>query len=145
MRITLLAVGKMKASPERDLVKRYETRLTWPLKVIEVAQSDKTSEAKALLSKLPSQAMCLVLDERGQTLSSDKLAEQIGRWQSEGHSDLACVIGGADGLSHEVRDRADFTLAFGPATWPHMLVRPMLLEQLYRAQSILAGHPYHRA
>ena len=145
MRITLLAVGKMKAGPEQDLMARYQKRLTWPTKVVEVAQSNTSNEGEALLSKLPDRAICLALDERGKTLSSPALANQIGRWQSDGHSDLACVIGGADGLSDAVRTRADLVLAFGPATWPHMLVRPMMLEQLYRAQSILAGHPYHRA
>ena len=85
------------------------------------------------------------MDERGRDLKSRELADRIGRWRDDGVQDLAFAIGGADGLSQAVRDRADLLLAFGRATWPHMLVRAMLAEQIYRAQTILSGHPYHRA
>ncbi len=101
-------------------------------------------EASLLLGAVPEGATVVALDERGKAISSETLAKKIGAWQSQGQSNFAFLIGGADGLDDSVRDRADLLLPFGTVTWPHLLVRAMLAEQLYRAESILAGHPYHR-
>ena len=98
-----------------------------------------------MLAALPQGARVIALDETGRNLSSARFAEQIGRWRDAGGQDLAIVIGGAEGLAPALRDKADLVLALGTMTWPHLLVRGMIAEQLYRAQTILAGHPYHRA
>ena len=105
----------------------------------------KRQEAELLLAAVPAGAIVVALDERGKALPSEAFAARIGDWRDRGAGDLAFLIGGADGHGDAVRARADFLLAFGPMTWPHMLVRGMLAEQLYRAQQILAGHPYHRS
>jgi len=104
----------------------------------------KAREGELILGGLPSGFPFVALDERGTQWSSRALAERIAAWRDQGSPELAFAIGGADGLSETVRDRADVILSLGPMTWPHLLVRGMLLEQLYRAQQILAGHPYHR-
>jgi 23S rRNA (pseudouridine1915-N3)-methyltransferase len=104
----------------------------------------KRLEADKLLAQIPKNAVLVALDERGESLDSGTFAQRLGAWRDAGRADLAFVIGGADGLDEEVRRRADLLLSFGRLTWPHMLVRGMLAEQLYRAQQILAGHPYHR-
>ncbi len=101
-------------------------------------------EADLLLSALPKGATVVALDERGKALSSVELAHRLARWRDEGAGDIAFAIGGADGLDDAVRARADLVLSLGAMTWPHLMVRAMLAEQLYRAQQILAGHPYHR-
>ena len=104
----------------------------------------KAREADLLLSALPKNATVVALDERGKTLSSIQLAHALAAWRDDGTADIAFVIGGADGLDARVTQRADLVLSLGPMTWPHLMVRAMLAEQLYRAQQILAGHPYHR-
>lgn len=151
MRLWLAAVGRAKAGPHRDLFEDYAGRLTTPFTLREVeakkrveGEELKRLEAELLLAAIPAGATLVALDERGRTLGSEAFAERIGGWRDAGVADLAFVIGGADGLADTVRERAALTLAFGPMTWPHMLVRGMLAEQLYRAQQILAGHPYHR-
>ena len=101
-------------------------------------------ESIAVANILPERAVTALLDERGENISSAALAGRLRAWQTTGQSAVAFVVGGADGLAPSLRDKADFTLAFGASTWPHQLVRIMLLEQLYRAATILAGHPYHR-
>ena len=101
-------------------------------------------EAALILGALPARARLIALDERGAMWPSRGFAERLATWRDQGVAELAFAIGGADGLSNEVLDRADATLSLGPMTWPHLLVRSLLLEQLYRAQQILAGHPYHR-
>lgn len=147
MKLLLAAIGKAKtASPEARMVAEYQKRLTWKftLKELESKTANKTKEAELLLSACSGFDKVVALDERGKELSSRELADTIARWQQQGASSLAFIIGGADGLDESVRKRADLTLAFGRATWPHMLVRAMLAEQIYRAQTIIEGHPYHR-
>ena len=134
-----IARGKIARSPESELVARYEKRLTWPLKLTELPETG---------GRIPEpQTPCktVLLDERGRNLSSEELAEIIGRWRDDGMREARFVLGAADGHSTEERAEADLLLAFGKATWPHLLARAMLMEQLYRATTILAGHPYHRA
>ncbi len=152
MRITLAAVGRAKAGPARELYEFYAGRLTWRLTLKEVEERRplapealKLREGELLLAALPPGARLIALDETGRSLSSVRFAEQIGAWRDAGTQDLAIVIGGADGLVPALRDKADLVLALGAMTWPHLLVRGMIAEQLYRAQTILAGHPYHRA
>ncbi|WP_119678039.1 23S rRNA (pseudouridine(1915)-N(3))-methyltransferase RlmH [Indioceanicola profundi] len=152
MRLWLAAVGRAKPGPARDLFEEYQGRLGWPLTLREVevkkrveGEELKRLEAELLLAAIPAGAKLVALDERGRALPSSDFAARIGAWRDQGTADIAFVIGGADGLAEEVRRRADLLLAFGPMTWPHMMVRGMLAEQLYRAQQILAGHPYHRA
>ncbi len=151
MRLWLAAVGRLRPGPVRAVYDEYAGRSAWPLTLREVEAKKKLAgdalrdhEGELLLAAIPAKATVIALDERGRDLTSMKLAERLGRWRDDGIQDLAFVIGGADGLSPAVRDRADLLLAFGRATWPHMLVRAMLAEQIYRAQTILTGHPYHR-
>jgi len=151
MRLWLVAVGRLRPGPMRALFDDYVGRSTWPLTVREVEARKKLSgpalrdhEGELLLAAIPEKAMLIALDERGRDLTSKDFADRLGRWREDGIQDLAFAIGGADGLSRTVLDRADLRLAFGAATWPHMLVRVMLAEQIYRAQTILSGHPYHR-
>ncbi|MFD1625911.1 23S rRNA (pseudouridine(1915)-N(3))-methyltransferase RlmH [Azospirillum griseum] len=151
MRLWLAAVGRSRGGPARDLFDEYVGRLSWPftLREVEVKKrltSDelKRQEADLLLAAIPAGAVVVALDERGKALPSEAFAAKLGDWRDRGTGDLAFLIGGADGHGDAVRARADFLMAFGPMTWPHMLVRGMLAEQIYRAQQILAGHPYHR-
>lgn len=152
MRITIVAVGRLKRGPLEQLCRAYVDRLPWSLAIHEVEAKKrlegdalKAEEAGLIAARIPDGAMLIALDERGKGLSSESLAETIGAWRDSGRGDICCVIGGADGLAPEIRNRADLVLAFGPQTWPHMLARVMLIEQIYRAERILAGHPYHRA
>jgi 23S rRNA (pseudouridine1915-N3)-methyltransferase len=151
MRLWLAAVGRSRAGPARDLFEEYAGRLSWPLTLREVEVKKrlppdelKRQEAELLLAAIPAGALVVALDERGKALDSASFAARIGGWRDQGAADIAFLIGGADGHGEAVRARADLLLGLGPMTWPHMLVRGMLAEQLYRAQQILAGHPYHR-
>lgn len=151
MRITLVAVGRMKAGAAQDFYELYARRLRWPIAVKEVEERRalppealKAQEGTLLLAAVPRGARIVALDEGGKELSSRDFAALLGRWQDEGIQDVAFVIGGAEGLSPALRKAADVILSLGRMTWPHMLVRGMLAEQLFRAESILAGHPYHR-
>ena len=151
MRITLVAVGRAKSDATTALYRDYAERLRWPMRLYEIeerrplpAEARKTREGERLMAAVPKGARMVALDERGKSLDSAALAALIERWQQEGVRDLAFAIGGADGLSDALRERADLVLSFGPMTWPHLLVRVLLVEQLYRAQCILDGHPYHR-
>ena len=151
MRILIAAVGRAKQGPERALWEHYAARLSWPVTLKEVEEKRRLSspelkkrEADLLLGAVPDGAVLVALDERGKALSSAAFAEKLGVWRDEGIRDLAFVIGGADGLDETVRARADMKLSFGAMTWPHMLVRGLLAEQVFRAQCILSGHPYHR-
>jgi 23S rRNA (pseudouridine1915-N3)-methyltransferase len=151
MRVIIAAVGKSRSGPERDLYDEYVKRLPWrvDLKEVEVkserdAAKRMAREAEALLKAVPDGAAIVALDERGKAEASVAFAARLGRWRDGGRT-VAFLIGGADGHGDAVRKRAEHLMAFGPATWPHMLVRAMLAEQLFRAQSILTGHPYHRA
>jgi len=150
VRLTVLAVGRARGGPVEALVADYVRRSPWALTVREVEArrgggDRREAEADALTAAIPDGATVVVLDERGTALDSAALAARLGAWRDDGVRDMVFVIGGADGLAERVRRRADLLLAFGPATWPHLLVRAMLAEQLYRAQTILAGHPYHRS
>jgi len=151
VRLLILAVGRIKSGPHADLQAHYAARMTWPVEIREVeekralsAPERKAREAELLLAALPDDAVLVALDERGKGLASTAFAERLERWRKEGVKTLAFAIGGADGLAPAVLKRAQLTLALGPMTWPHLLVRGLLLEQLYRAQQIIAGHPYHR-
>lgn len=152
MRLWLAAVGRVKPGPELDLFNQYSKRLAAPVVVREVEEkrplptAERMSrEAELLLGALPPQAVVVALDERGKAMGSVDFATRLSRWRDDGVADLAFVIGGADGHGEAVRQRAALLLSFGAMTWPHMLVRAMLAEQLWRAQAIAAGHPYHRA
>lgn len=146
----LIAVGKLRPGPERDLFDRYNARLRPPLAVTEVAEAAgalreaKRREGAALLAALPEGAHAVALDLGGEAPGSEGLARLLERWLGRSRR-LCFLIGGAEGLDVAVTARADALLSLGPLTWPHLLVRVMLAEQLYRAQSILAGHPYHRS
>ena len=141
----------MRAGPFKDLQQLYAGRIVPPPAIVELEERRslppeqlKLREGELILGALPSRTPFIALDGRGAQLSSRTLAERIGVWRDQGTPELAFGIGGAEGLHRAVLDRANLTLSLGPMTWPHLLVRGMLLEQLYRAQRILAGHPYHR-
>ncbi|WP_417821914.1 23S rRNA (pseudouridine(1915)-N(3))-methyltransferase RlmH [Terasakiella sp.] len=150
-RCHILAMGKWKKGPEKDLFDTYCARMRPApvLKELDVRKKLsgpelKQAEADLLLNGVPNGAVVVALDERGKTMSSRDFAGKIGQWQDRGVGDITFIIGGADGLDETVRQRADLLISFGAMTWPHMLVRPMLAEQLFRADAILSGHPYHR-
>jgi len=159
MRVIIAAVGRLKAGPERELSVRYGERaaaggrrIGWQdVAVVEVAESRsrrpqdrRHEEAVGLGAAVPEIAAIVALDATGEVLSSPQLAARLERWRDAGTPAVAFLIGGADGLADSLQRRATLRLAFGTATWPHQLVRIMLLEQLYRAMTILSGHPYHR-
>jgi 23S rRNA (pseudouridine1915-N3)-methyltransferase len=151
MDISIVAVGRLRLGPEKTLIDTYLKRLAWPVTITEVEErrpikgpERMRAEAELILKALPQDALVIALDERGQLLDSPEFAEKIRHWQDNGQSRIAFVIGGADGLTAEIRDRAQLLLSFGRMTWPHMMVRAMLSEQIYRAASILANHPYHK-
>jgi len=150
--ILVAAVGKAKPGAERELFTSYVARLPWrvDLKEIEIKKEAavdvrRAREGEALLAAVPEGARIIALDERGKSETSDAFAKRLGRWRDDGVRGVAFLIGGADGLDEALRKRADATLSFGALTWPHMLVRALLAEQLYRAHTILTGHPYHRS
>jgi 23S rRNA (pseudouridine1915-N3)-methyltransferase len=135
----IIARGKIGRSPEAELVERYARRIAWPLKLTELPESG------GRISEPLTPFRTVLLDERGDSTSSEDLAELLRGWRDGGIRETRFLIGAADGHSRADRDAADRLLAFGHATWPHLLARAMLMEQLFRATSILAGHPYHRA
>lgn len=139
MRLHVIARGKIARSPEADLAARYMKRITWP--VVQTELPDVGGNVPAPLTP----AREVLLDERGKQLSSEEFAALLGRWRDEGVREARFLIGAADGHGDAARNRADLLLGFGPMTWPHLMVRAMLAEQLWRATSILAGHPYHRS
>ena len=139
MRLHIVARGRIGRSPEAELVDRYLKRIAWPTAVTELPDA-----GPAKLADPPSPSVTVVLDERGKVLSSRELADRLERWRDTGMREARFLIGAADGHSGPTREAADLLLSFGPATWPHMLARAMLAEQLYRATAILANHPYHR-
>lgn len=160
MRVGLFAVGRLKAGPEKDLAARYLDRFAKAgpaiglelSRVVEVqesrlpqAEGRKREEASLLEKSLPDGAVLILLDERGKALGSEDFAGLIGRFRDDGKRDLMIAIGGADGLDPDLAAKADAQICFGKMTWPHQLVRIMAAEQLYRAVTILSGHPYHRA
>ena len=159
MRLSLLAVGRLKNGPERELVERYRQRIDGMGRALGLSGFDlvelpesrarreddrRSEEASALLDKVGSSVL-VAFDERGRSPSSEAFAERIRQWRDEGRAGIACVIGGPDGLDPKVRQRADLVVSFGALTMPHQIVRALVVEQLYRALTIMAGHPYHRA
>ena len=151
MRILICAVGRARKETARTLYEDYARLVRWPLDLIEVdvrkklpAAQRRATECALLLENIPVGAVVVVLDETGKALSSREFAKRIGGWRDDGRACIAFLIGGADGLDDAVRIRADLILSIGRLTWPHLLVRGMVAEQIYRAQQILAGHPYHR-
>ncbi len=160
MRIIIAAVGRLKRGPESDLAAEYRKRAAAigrssglrDIELIEIRESRardlerrRTEESIAIANVIPERAVVAILDEHGDNLDSAGFAALLRQWRADDRPAACFIIGGADGLAASLRTRAQFTLAFGAATWPHQLVRVMLLEQLYRAGTILAGHPYHRA
>ncbi len=160
MRIAVAAVGRLRDGPERELAERYRKRADQAgrrigfreVELIEIRESRAQEPARRMIEEsiaiaqtIPEKAAVVVLDERGRSLDSAAFAAQLGRWRDDGRPAAVFVIGGDDGLADSVRDRASLALSFGTATWPHPLVRAMLFEQVYRAVTILSGHPYHRA
>lgn len=160
MRVTVLAIGRLKAGPETELCERYRKRAAQAgrqlgfrdIELVEIRESRadnaerrQLEEAIALANLVPEDAVTVLLDETGENLGSAGLAERLRLWRDEGRPALVFIVGGPDGLARSLRDKAKMSLSFGAATWPHQLVRIMLLEQVYRAVTILGGHPYHRA
>jgi 23S rRNA (pseudouridine1915-N3)-methyltransferase len=160
MRIVIAAVGRLKQGPETDLAARYAKRAAQTgrglglrdIDVVEIRESRADDAGKRMLEEsialanvIPAGAAVVMLDARGQNLNSATFAAQLAKWRGEDRPAVVFMIGGADGLSLQLADKADLRLSFGAATWPHQLARIMLLEQLYRATTILSGHPYHRA
>ena len=139
MLLHVIARGKIGRSPEAELVERYARRITWPLKLTELPDSG------GRVPEPQTPFRTVLLDERGQPLASEEFARHLEAWRDGGIREARFLIGAADGHGDVERADADLLLAFGAATWPHLLARAMLLEQLFRATSILAGHPYHRA
>ncbi len=152
MKISVVAVGRLKAGPEKALADHFLNRITaWPVAIREVEEKRrlegdalKRAEGEKLLAALPDGATLVALDERGKAHSSRQFAKLLSDWQDDGLGELAFAIGGADGLSDDIRKRADRAISFGAMTWPHFVVRGLLFEQIYRAQQIIARHPYHR-
>lgn len=160
MRLIIVAIGRLKAGPERELAERYRDRVEKTgraiglrdIEILELRESRAQDagrrmleETIALANLVPDGAVTVVLDERGKNLDSTSISNDLRSWRDAGRPAAVFVLGGPDGLAPELKERADLTLAFGAATWPHQLARIMLLEQLYRAVTILSGHPYHRA
>jgi 23S rRNA (pseudouridine1915-N3)-methyltransferase len=160
MRLVVVAVGRLKQGPERELAERYRERFNeigrklgfHGVDIHEIAESRAreagtrvAEEAAAISAAIPPKSTIVALDARGKNIESDAFARHLGRWRDDQIANAIFIIGGADGLSPELRRMAKLTMAFGSATWPHQMVRVMLLEQVYRAATILAGHPYHRA
>ena len=139
MRLHIIARGKIGRSPESELVERYAKRITWPFKLTELPETGGN------VPESLTPAREVLLDEHGEQLTSEQFAALLGKWRDAGVREARFVIGAADGHGAAARASADLLLGFGTATWPHLLARAMLTEQLYRATSILAGHPYHRS
>ena len=159
MRLSLLAVGRLKSGPERELVERYRQRIEGMgrslgvagLDIVELPESrarredDRRAEEAAALLDKAGPSVLIAFDERGKSPTSEAFAERVRQWRDEGRSGLACIIGGPDGLDPKIRQRAELVVSFGSLTMPHQVVRALVAEQIYRALTIIAGHPYHRA
>ena len=160
MRLVVVSIGRLKQGPEQELAERYRERFEdigrklgfRGLSIHEIPESRArdaaariAEEAAAISAAIPPKSMVVALDERGDSIDSNAFARHLGRWRDDQVANTIFIIGGADGLSPDLRRMAKLKMAFGSATWPHQMVRVMLLEQLYRAATILAGHPYHRA
>ena len=159
MRLVVISIGRLKQGPERELAERYRERFDdigrklgfRGLEIHEIPESRArdaatrmSEEAAAISAAIPEKSVLVALDERGDNIDSAGFARHLGRWRDDSVANTIFAIGGADGLSPDLRRRAKLCVAFGCATWPHQMVRVMVLEQIYRAATILAGHPYHR-
>ena len=145
MKITIAAIGKCKkSSPEAEIIAEYIKRSGWDVVIKEKDNSNQEDEARFLQSSIPNGAKVIVLDERGENIKSIDLAAKIENWLNNGCSEICFLIGGADGHLQSTRDRADLILSFGKLTLPHILMRAVLCEQIYRIQTIINHHPYHR-
>jgi 23S rRNA (pseudouridine1915-N3)-methyltransferase len=152
LKITIAAIGRAARGPERELYEHYAGRIRWPLVLRELEEKRKLPaaqlmqrEGELLLDAAPAGATLVMLDRRGRMLDSEAFATRLGGWRDSSVSDVAFLIGGADGHTEAMLKKATLVLSFGAMTWPHLLARGMLAEQIYRAQQLLAGHPYHRA
>jgi len=160
MRLVVAAIGRLKSGAEHELVERYRKRAEQvgrriglrDVEVLDIRESRAPDMVKRMLEEsialanvIPERAVIVILDQRGENLDSATLAQRIAQWRDDGRPAVIFIIGGDDGLAASLRDKATLKLAFGAVTWPHQLARGMLLEQIYRAMTILAGHPYHRA
>jgi 23S rRNA (pseudouridine1915-N3)-methyltransferase len=152
VKLLIAAIGRAARGPERDLYEHYAARIRWPLTLRELEEKRKLPpaqmiqrESELLLEAVPAKAVLVALDRRGKVVDSEAFAGQLGRWRDDSVSDIAFLIGGADGHAESLLKKASLVVSFGAMTWPHLLARTMLAEQIYRAQQLLAGHPYHRA
>ena len=152
MKLLIACIGRSGRGPERGLYDHYANRIRWSLVLRELEEKKKlppaqvmAREGELLLAAVPAGAVLVALDRRGKVLDSQAFAGRLGRWRDHSVSDVAFLIGGAEGHAEPVLKKADLVLSFGAMTWPHLLARAMLAEQIYRAQQLLAGHPYHRA
>src|SRR4051794_7985646 len=160
MKIVVVSIGRLKQGPERELAERYRERFDdigrklgfRGLEIHEIPESRAreaarriAGEAAAISALIPEKSVLIAVDEDGKSNDSASFARELGRWRDEGQGNAIFTIGGADGLSPDLQRKASLRMAFGSATWPHQMVRVMLLEQIYRAATMLAGHPYHRA
>ena len=160
MRLVVISIGRLKQGPERELAERYRERFDdigrklgfRDLDIHEIPESRArdaatriSEEAAAIAAAIPEKSVLVALDEHGKSIDSASFARHLGDWRDQGIANTIFAIGGADGLSPDLQRKAKIRIAFGSATWPHQMVRVMLLEQIYRAATILAGHPYHRA
>jgi 23S rRNA (pseudouridine1915-N3)-methyltransferase len=152
VKLTIACIGRAGRGPERDLYDHYANRIRWPLALRELEEKKKlppaqlmAREGELLLGSAPAGATLVALDRRGKVLDSQAFADRLARWRDNSVSDVAFLIGGAEGHAEPLLKKADLVVSFGAMTWPHLLARAMLAEQIYRAQQLLAGHPYHRA
>ena len=152
MKLTIACIGRAGRGPERDLYQHYAGRIRWPLTLREVEEKRKLPpaqlilrEGELLLQSVPARSVLVALDRRGKVMDSEGFARRLERWRDDSVNDVAFLIGGADGHGEPLLKKAALVLSFGAMTWPHLLARAMLAEQIYRAQQLLAGHPYHRA
>lgn len=152
MKLTIAAIGRASRGPERDLYEHYAGRIRWPLVLREREERRKLPppemvrrEGELLLQAAPTGALLVALDRRGKLIDSEAFARSLGRWRDDSVPDVAFLIGGADGHAEPLLGKASLVLSFGAMTWPHLLARAMLAEQIYRGQQLLLGHPYHRA
>ena len=152
VKLTIACIGRAGRGPERDLYEHYAGRIRWPLALRELEEKKKLPpaqlmrrEGELLLEARSGRAVLVALDRRGKVLDSQAFASRLARWRDDAVADVAFLIGGADGHAEPLLEKAVLVLSFGAMTWPHLLARAMLAEQIYRGQQLLAGHPYHRA
>ena len=144
LKVDIIVVGRLRKGPYYELSEEYKKRIRWNLSVFELEAETQAGEIAKIAARLDNNAFIVVMDERGNGLKSLDFADTLSKLQDGGTDHLQVIVGGHEGLTDEIRDRANLMLSFGQQTWPHMLARIMLLEQIYRAQQIIAGHPYHR-